>query len=133
MRLAQEHQNPFITGKVTGGSAYPPGQFSLLTISNANVLLSALKPAEAGIASGIVARVWNLSNSPLSCTLSLSGNAIASAQRLTHVERPLAPLPVAGGAVSDSLAAQQLKTYALIPNSLTVQGSNQAAGQLSKK
>jgi alpha-mannosidase len=133
MRLAQEHQTPLITGQVTGGSAYPPHQFSLLTISNANVLLSALKPAEAGIASGIVARVWNLSNSPASCKLSLPGNTIASAQRLTHVERPLAPLPVAGGAVSDSLAAQQLKTYALIPNNFTTSGNDQAAARLSKK
>ena len=64
MRFAMEQQNPLITGTVSGGSAYPQDQFSLLTISNANVLLSALKPADDGIFNGIVARVWNLSEQP---------------------------------------------------------------------
>ncbi len=73
MRFAMEQQNPLITGTVSGGSAYPADQFSLLTISNANVLLSALKPADDGIFNGIVARVWNLSNSPANCTLNLPG------------------------------------------------------------
>jgi len=62
----------------------------------------------------------------------LPGNAIASAQRLTHVERPLASLPVAGGAVSDSLAAQQLKTYALVPDSLTAKGTARPMGGSQK-
>jgi alpha-mannosidase len=120
MRAAMEFQNPLITGAVSGGSAYPAGSFSLLTISNSNVLLSALKPADDGIANGIVARVWNLSNSPASCTLSLPGGAIASAQQLTHIERPLNALPVTSGSVTDTLAAQQLKTYALSPQGLLV-------------
>jgi alpha-mannosidase len=133
MRLAMEHQNPFITGRVTGGSAYPADQFSLLTISNANVLLSALKPAEDGIAGGIIARVWNLSSSPASCALSLPGSGISSATQLTHIERPLTTLPVSNGAVSDSLAAQQLKTYALIPGNSTAHMYERPAVRPTKK
>ena len=133
MRLALEHQNPLVTGKVTGGSAYAADQFSLLAISNPNVLLSALKPSDAGIFSGIVARVWNLSNSPASCTLNLPGDAIDYAAQLTHIERPLTTLPVASGAVNDTLAAQQLKTYALVSHSLTAQFSNHAYLPLIKK
>jgi alpha-mannosidase len=113
-----EAQNPLITGTVMGGSAYPAGQFSLLSISDSNVLLSALKPADDGISTGIVARVWNLSNNPASCSLSLPGNSIASAWQLTHIETPLAPLTVTGGVLNDSLAAQQLKTYSLVPQNL---------------
>lgn len=135
MRLAMEHQNPLIAGTIGGGSAYPPAQFSLLTISNANVLLSTLKPADDGILHGIVARAWNLSNSPASFTLNLPGDAIdpASAFHLTHIERRLAALPVAGGAMNDSLAAQQLKTYALVPQSLLARFPKRAYLPLAKK
>jgi alpha-mannosidase len=133
MRMALEHQNPLITGLVSGGSAYPANAFSLVTISNANVLLSALKPADDGIFNGIVARVWNLSNSAANCTLNLPGDAIASAQHLTHIERPLATLPVTGGALSDSLAAQQLKTYALISQSFMAKFTNHTYVPLVKK
>ncbi len=133
MRLALAHQNPLITGKVTGGSAYAADQFSLLAISSPNVLLSALKPADAGIYSGIVARVWNLSNSPASCTLNLPGDALDYAAQLTHIERPLTPLPIASGAVNDTLAAQQLKTYGLISHSLIAQFPNHVYLPLIKK
>lgn len=119
MRTALEHQNPLIAGLISGGTAYPADQFSLLTISNVNVLLSALKPADDGLAGGLVARVWNLSNNPASVMLTLPPDPIARAQHLSHIETPLADWPVAGGVLSDTLMAQQLKTYALIPQSLS--------------
>jgi alpha-mannosidase len=118
MRFAMEHQNPFVTGAINGGSAYPEDRFSALTISNDNVLLSALKPADDDINQGIVARVWNLSNAPASFTLTLPSDPLVSAQRLTHIETPVAAHPVTGGALTDSLSAQQLKTYAMLPASL---------------
>jgi alpha-mannosidase len=133
MRFAMEAQNPLITGTITGGSAYPPGQFSLLSISNSNVLLSALKPADDGISTGIVARVWNLSNAPAGCSLSLPGNSLASARQLTHIETPLAQLTVAGGVLNDSLAAQQLKTYSLVPQSLLTMSGSRANLPAGKK
>jgi alpha-mannosidase len=121
MRMALEHQNPLITGTVSGGSAYPAGTFSLLTISNANVLLSALKPADDSVLQGVVARVWNLSSSPATVALTLPPDPIVRAQHLSHIETPMADLTVAGNAVNDSLAAQQLKTYGLVPQSLSDQ------------
>ena len=62
MRFAPMHQNPLVTGQVTGASsAYPDTTYSLLTISAPNVLLWSLKPAEDGIAkAGIALRVWNM-------------------------------------------------------------------------
>lgn len=53
---------------VTGGNAYPATSYSLLSVSNPNVLLWALKPAEEGV----IARLWNVADSQVSCTLTPS-------------------------------------------------------------
>jgi alpha-mannosidase len=114
MRFALEHQNPFATAVITGGGAYPADTYSFLTLTNPNVLLWALKPADDGIAqAGFVARLWNLSAAAVDCTLSVGPGAIASARLLTHIETPLGDLPVNGGALAISLDARQIKTVAL--------------------
>ena len=66
MKFALEHQNPLVTGPVSGGSTYPEKSYSLLTIDNPNILLWALKPADDEGNQGIIARVWNLSANPAS-------------------------------------------------------------------
>jgi hypothetical protein len=48
------------------------------------VLLWALKPAEEGIAEGIIARVWNQSSDARSFSLALA-TGIAGARRTTHI------------------------------------------------
>ena len=113
MRFALEHQNPLVTGQVTGGTSYPATSLSLVNIANPNVLLWALKPHDDGIAQGVVTRVWNLASSPASLALTLPPNPILSAMSVTHIETPLSGLPVVNNTLSDMLAAQQLKTYAL--------------------
>ncbi|MBN1312195.1 MAG: glycoside hydrolase [Anaerolineae bacterium] len=113
MRFALEHQNPLVTGEVTGGSAYPETAYSLLTISNPDVLLWALKPADDGIEQGIVARVWNLAPSAANFSLTLTPGSIARAKHLTHVETPVADATVTDGVLTESLTAQQLKTFSL--------------------
>lgn len=116
MKFALEHQNPFVTGMVerTGlrGGPYPADSFSFVTISNPNILLWALKPAEDGINRGIVARVWNQGNKPLAYQLSLS-RPITGAERLTHIETTIAPATVASGALSASINQQQIQTHLL--------------------
>jgi alpha-mannosidase len=120
MRFALEHQNPLITGLVSGAdAAYPADNFSLLTISNSNVILWALKPADDGITAGVIARVWNLAASASTYALSLTNNPLLSAVHTTHIETPEGDLPLAGGVLSDTLQPQQIKTYALKPASLT--------------
>ena len=47
MKFALEHQNPLAVALVTGGSQYPESTYSLLTVDNPDVVLWALKPAEA--------------------------------------------------------------------------------------
>jgi alpha-mannosidase len=112
MKFALEHQNPLVTGVVPGGNAYPEKSYSFLTISNPNVLLWALKPADDGIVQGIIARVWNLSASPASFSLSAS-IPISGAKHTTHIETPLEDATVANGTLADSLKAEELKTFSL--------------------
>ncbi len=113
MKFALEHQNPLVTGAVTGGSPYPEASYSFLSIDNPRALLWALKPHEDGIAQGIVARLWNLSDNPAGFKLNLAGGPIVSALRLTHIETPQAGASIVGGALADTLGGNQMRTYAL--------------------
>ena len=116
MKFSLEHQNPFVTGLIDGqgtqNRSYPASNFSFLTISDPNVLLWALKPAEDGISRGIVARVWNQANTPASYQLSLS-RPITSAERITHIETTISPATVASGGLSATVNQQQIQTHLL--------------------
>ncbi len=113
MKLALEHQNPLVTGAITGGTDYPETSFSLINFSNSNVLLWALKPAEDGIAQGVMARVWNMASAQAACAISVPAGSVQTAKHVSHIETPIANLAVAGGGLNDTLAAQQIKSYQL--------------------
>ncbi|MBS1214985.1 MAG: glycosyl hydrolase 38 domain protein, partial [Proteobacteria bacterium] len=87
----------------------------LLTVSNGDVLLWALKPAEEGIGQGIVARVWNQAaqNAVFTLALSVPGRTLASAQTTTHLETDLAPADTRSGALTARAAPQQMMTFRL--------------------
>jgi alpha-mannosidase len=116
MKMSLEHQNPLVTQWVEGlgdqTRAYPAGSYSFVTISDPNVLLWALKPAEDGISRGIVARVWNQANSGANFTLGLA-RPITSAEKLTHIETTIAPASVTSGQLSAAANQQQMQTYLL--------------------
>ena len=114
MQFALEHQNPLVVGEVAGGRAYPEKSFSLAKVSDPNVLVWALKPAEEGIDHGIIARVWNVSRDPRKFSLSLTGG-LAAAKKTTHIETDLEPATVAAGVLSASAAPSQLLTFRLLP------------------
>jgi hypothetical protein len=75
--------------------------------------LWALKPAEEGIESGIIARVWNLAGGPRHFSLSLPATGIDTAQRTSHIETDVAPAAVSAGRLSDDLGREQVATYRL--------------------
>jgi len=102
-----------VTGVVTGGTAYPETFYSLLTISNPNVLLWALKPSEEGIRRAIIARVWNLSAGAATFSLTLAGRPILYALRTTHIETPIEGAAVSHGVLTANLNSQQLGTFSL--------------------
>lgn len=116
MKFSLEHQNPLVAGLIDGlGSqsrSYAQNNFSFLQISDPNVLLWALKPAEDGIGSGIVARVWNQGSVPTNYTLALS-RPITSAQKVTHIETFVSNAVVSGGQLTASINQQQIQTHLL--------------------
>lgn len=111
MKFSMEHQNPIVSGMVTGGNIYPDTSYSFLTISNPNVLLWALKPAEDGIDHGIIVRLWNLSDNPVDFSLALKNIFIQRAFQTSHIETPIRPATVQNGILSGSLTHQQIATY----------------------
>jgi alpha-mannosidase len=114
MRLALEDQNPLITGQVTGGDAYPEKSFSLLSSTNPDVLLWALKPSEDGIDHGIIARFWNLSENASDFSIQLH-DGIASASEITHIETNPTPVPSTASFLKSSAKPWQLRSFSLVP------------------
>ena len=110
MRFALAHQDPLVVGGVTGKGG-PDGQpdFSLVSISDPNVLLWALKPAEEGIA-----RVWDLADSPRDFTLGLAGG-LQAAKRTTHIETDTGEARLRDGQLAAKLPAHRMQTYRLLP------------------
>jgi alpha-mannosidase len=115
MAFSLAHQNPLVSVEATGGAEapYPASSFSLLQSDNPNILLWAVKPAEEGIAQGIIVRLWNLANSSEDLLLRAPGSVVVRANKSTHVEVDLGEAVVQEGALSDSLQKQQLQTYRL--------------------
>jgi len=115
MRIALQHQNPVVTGLVTGAfPGLPAAPYGLITVGDPNVLLWAFKPHDDGLGSGIVARAWNLSNQPLTCSLGLTQDTLRAAFACTHLENDVIALPVAGNAVTLPFQPQQLRTVRLV-------------------
>jgi hypothetical protein len=115
MKFALEHQNPFVTGAVISqtGGAYPGTNYSLLTVSNANVLLWAFKLHDDGLEHGLVARLWNLSDTPATAEIAFAPG-LTAAHRTTHIETALEAVPLTGaGALPATFTRQQMQTYRL--------------------
>ncbi len=116
MKFALEHQNPFVTGPVIskpdGVHPYPEKQFSLLGIDNPDVLLWALKSHEDGIGNGLVARVWNQSDSSQTTRFSRK-SPFTAATRLSHIETPIEPLKLKDGVLETPVGANRMETYQL--------------------
>jgi alpha-mannosidase len=114
MRFALEHQNPLVAGVITGGHSYPEKQFSLLSTSEPDVLLWALKPSEEGIAKGIAARFWNMSEKPREFTVQLDGG-VQKAWNLTHLETETGTASVVESSLHARAAQWQIMTFRLLP------------------
>jgi alpha-mannosidase len=113
MKSALEHQTPLICGFISGGTAYPEKEFSLLKINDPEVLLWALKPAEEGLSNGgVVLRLWNLSDMKKDFRISVNCKLI-SAEKLNHIETPVSALNVTGGIAEVSANQQQIVTLSL--------------------
>ncbi len=112
MRFAMEHQNPVVSEWIRAGGTLPGKQYSLVSLSNPDVLLWAFKPSEDGIGNGFVSRVWNLSSSPQIYEVRLA-TGVKSAKQITHIETDLAPATVSAGKASVKIEHWQMQTLRL--------------------
>ncbi|MBC7845629.1 MAG: glycoside hydrolase [Flavobacterium sp.] len=86
MKFALEHQNPLVTGTITGANNdFHSKSFSLLNANNENVLLWSIKPSEEGIENGIITRFWNFSNKEVSPKIQFN-TPLKSAFQTSHIE-----------------------------------------------
>jgi alpha-mannosidase len=114
MRFALAHQNPLSTGAILGdGVALPENSYSLVQMSNPDVLLWALKPADDGPAQDIIARFWNLSPEATEISVKFSW-APRAAKQATHLETDLSSARLEAGALRASFRSQQLLTFRII-------------------
>jgi len=115
MHFALAHQNPLVVEQVTGEeSFYTEVSFGFLEISDPNVLLWSLKPAEDGIGHmGIALRVWNMSEKKAGFAVSLKPKSIVRAMRATHIETPTGPAQIVGGNLDETTSANAMETYLL--------------------
>lgn len=110
MKFALEHQNGPVAGKVLAGKAYPAKTFSLMSVSDPDVLLWTVKPAEEGIGAGIVIRVWNLEDEKRNCVVS-SPYPFKSVRAITHIENDREPLPCEDGKMNIQVGYNRLQSF----------------------
>jgi alpha-mannosidase len=111
MRFSLEHQNPLVAGIVRGTETlYPENTYSFLTLSDPNVLLWCLKPAEDGPAQAVTARVWNFSNTTSRVKISFNPQ-ITRAYQATHLETDLRNASIVNGSLQELVGHHQIKTF----------------------
>ncbi|MEP6595537.1 MAG: glycosyl hydrolase-related protein [Ginsengibacter sp.] len=114
MKFSMEHQNPLITGMVTGEKAvYPESPYSLIKLSNPNVLLWSLKPSEEGIEKGIIARFWNINNEPAQPFI-IFNKMIERAWQTSHIETNEKNITPDKNRLQLNFGPQQINTYRIL-------------------
>ncbi len=115
MKFSLEHQNPLIAIAIPAISsgAYPETNYSLLSVSDPNVLLWAVKPSEEGIRNGMIARFWNVSHVYTMTDVTVNP-VVSSIYRTTHIETNVEPVARTNGrSFSATFNKQQMQTYRL--------------------
>jgi len=113
MKFSLEHQNPLLTGEVSGGkSASKQNEYSLLTVSDSNVLIWSVKPAEEGIDKGVIVRAWNMDNKDIDCTFT-SDLIVQSAKQTTHIETDVETIAPVSGTLKTNLGHNRMETFRL--------------------
>jgi alpha-mannosidase len=110
MKFSMEHQNPLVTGKISGKSGYYDNSMSLFQISNPDILVWSLKPAEEGIDNGIIMRVWNMSNSDEEFEVS-SSSLINSCKLTSHIETDISEIKPDSGRLRLKIGHNRIQTY----------------------
>jgi alpha-mannosidase len=110
MKFSMEHQNPLVTGSIKGNTGYAYQSFSFFEVTNPNVLVWALKPAEEGIGSGIIMRVWNMSDNDEECVIS-SSSVIKKCSVTSHIETDISDITPDNGKLKLKIGHNRLQTF----------------------
>jgi len=114
MKFSMEHQNPLITGMVIGKKAvYPESLYSLIKLSDPNVLLWSVKPAEEGIEQGVITRFWNINNAPARPIITFN-RMIKSAWQTSHIETNEKTITPDKNRLQVNFQPQQINTYRIL-------------------
>lgn len=113
MKFALEMQNPPAAAMLSNNAAatYPEASYSLIALDDSDVLLWALKPHHDGIAKGVVARTWNLAQTPKHAGF-VTTPKLSLIFRTTHLETDLHEK--AEAAQKLDFSPQQLSTFRLM-------------------
>ncbi|MHA4806899.1 glycosyl hydrolase-related protein [Flavitalea flava] len=132
MRFSLQHQNPLIAagiadGRVAGSDMqagkpqkvaladnlfYKGTKISLLSLSDSNVMVWALKPSEEGIRNGLIVRLWNFSSENIPVTVT-SLPAITKAFSITHIETNDQPAEVLGAKLQTIIGHNRMQSFRL--------------------
>lgn len=117
MKKALEHQNFIVCGAVTNPVNFLlPDEFSFVSNNDPGSVIWAVKPAEAGFDKGIVTRVWNLSDTNATPTLSY-GLFIDAAKRTSHVEKDMADILIPNARnLPITIGHNEMKTFRVMLN-----------------
>ncbi|MFH0757984.1 MAG: glycoside hydrolase [Bacteroidota bacterium] len=123
MKFSMEHQNPLVSGHITGKTPCYSHQESLLSISDPNVLAWAVKPAEEGIGKGVILRVWNVGDQESDCTLSFTA-PLSGCKQTSHVETDDTEVKVSGNQAYLRVLHNGLQTFRILydPKQVTLPG-----------
>ncbi|NDP26532.1 MAG: glycoside hydrolase [Flavobacterium sp.] len=111
MKMALEHQNPLVTGTITGtNDDFNPKSFSLLNTNNQNVLLWSIKPSEEGIESGIITRFWNFNSKEITPKMQFN-TTLKSAFQTSHIETNEKEIEVAKNTIQFKFKPFQMATF----------------------
>lgn len=110
MRFGLEHQNALAAGEISGHNATFGEQYSLFQVSDPNVLIWAVKPAEEGIDHGLIVRVWNQGNKNSTCSIS-AASPIVKAFKTTHVEIDEKQITPVQGTLKTTIGHNRIETF----------------------
>jgi len=110
MKFSLEHQNPLVAGRIKGKTGYNDQRFSLFEISNPDILVWSLKPAEESIDNGIIMRVWNMSDSDENFVIS-SSSQINKCNLTSHIETNISEIKPESGVLNLKTGHNRIETY----------------------
>ncbi|MBI3784419.1 MAG: hypothetical protein HY270_13565 [Deltaproteobacteria bacterium] len=112
LRTSLAHQNRLEAIALSRGQNGPLAAASagFLSVSPANVVVTAFKPAEESNRGWIV-RLWELSGTPASVSIDASSFAPGTAAETTLIETDVGAVPISGGVINAAIGANEIKTF----------------------